>query len=66
MVQISTTPVGTRVRVQRGRVPIDPTLLGREGLVLRNDPSVPSKVGVQLDGETHIHTFNQDELARIG
>lgn len=66
MVQISRFPVGTRVRVHRGRVPIDPALIGREGLVLRHDPSIPTKVGVQLDGEAQIHTFNDDELARAG
>jgi hypothetical protein len=66
MVQISRFPVGTRVRIRRGLAPLDPAFLGRSGLVLRHDPSIPTKVGVQLDGESHIHTFQDDELEREG
>jgi hypothetical protein len=59
------TPIhlqGTRVRVRRGRFPIDPRLLGRTGLIVETDDYRPDRYGVVLDEETEQREFNEDEL----
>jgi hypothetical protein len=59
------TPVyaqGTRVRVRRGRYPIDPGVIGRTGLVVETDDYRPQRYGVVLDDETEQREFNEDEL----
>jgi hypothetical protein len=63
--KISIYPVGTRVRVRRGRFPMDEKLIGRSGLVLRHDRSVADKVAVQLDGEERLRTFMDEELEAV-
>jgi len=63
--KVTRYPRGTRVRVRKGRFPMDPALVGRTGLVLHPDPLVPDKLGVQLDGETRLRTFVEDELEAV-
>ena len=53
---------GTRVRVRRGRYPLDPRLVGRTGLVVETDDYRPERYGVVLDDETEQREFNEDEL----
>lgn len=53
---------GTRVRIVRGPFPLDPTLLGRTGLVVETDEYRPARYGVQLDGETAVRDLHEDEL----
>ncbi len=56
-------PQGSRVRISRGnRFPIDDSLVGRLGTVVHLKPSRGDKYGIQLDGETRIRVFAEDEL----
>jgi len=55
-------PQGTRVRVKRGRFPMDSTLVGRTGLVVQVDDHRPERFGVVLDGEEEVRDFAEDEL----
>ncbi|TVP42276.1 MAG: hypothetical protein EA350_16650 [Gemmatimonadales bacterium] len=63
--KITRFPRGTRIRVRKGRFPMDPALVGRTGLVLHPDWLVAEKVGVQLDGEERLRTFTEDELEAV-
>lgn len=63
--KISLYPVGTRVRVRKGRLPLDEALVGRTGLVLLHDHTVGDRVNVQLDGEERLRTFSDDELEAV-
>jgi hypothetical protein len=63
--KITRFPRGTRVRIRKGRFPMDPELVGRTGLVLHPDRLVAEKLGVQLDGETRLRTFVEDELEAV-
>lgn len=58
-------PRGTRVQLRRGKFPIDPKLLGREGLVVEVDEYHPGRYGVVLDGESRIREFSEDELEAV-
>ena len=53
---------GTRVRVRRGRFPMDPALIGRTGIVLGTDDYRPQRYGVLLDEEAEAREFHEDEL----
>lgn len=53
---------GTRIRVRRGRYPLDPRLVGRTGLILETDEYRPQRYGVVLDDESEQREFNEDEL----
>jgi hypothetical protein len=53
---------GTRVRVRRGILPADATLVGREGTVVLNSQYQPHKVEVSLDGDPEIRVFAPEEL----
>ena len=53
---------GTRVRVRRGRWPMDPTLIGRTGLIVETDDYRPQRYGVVLDEEDEVREFAEDEL----
>ena len=53
---------GTRVRVRRGRYPLDPSLIGRTGLIVENDEYRPHRYGVVLYGETEQLELHEDEL----
>jgi len=58
-------PQGTRVRITRGRLPMDPELQGREGLVVELSDYEPGRYGVVLDGEEEVREFAQDELEKL-
>ncbi len=66
MVQVHRYPEGTRVVIRRGRLPMDPDTVGRAGIVLRHDDSVPDRYLVQLDGEPGARRFSEDELLLPG
>lgn len=56
---------GERVRVKRGRFPMAPDLVGREGLVVEIDRYKPGRYGVVLSSETAMREFAEDELERV-
>jgi hypothetical protein len=58
-------PRGTRVRVHGGPFPVDPSVEGRTGLVVRTDGAYGNRYAVQLDVETHLRTFVEEELERL-
>lgn len=58
-------PQGTRVRVQRGALPIEPHLPGREGVVVHASPYEEARAGVLLDGESDVRYFGAEELAEV-
>lgn len=62
MIHAPIFPQGTRVRVKRGRFPMDSTLVGRTGLVVQVDDHRPERFGVVLDGEEEVRDFAEDEL----
>jgi len=62
MVKVQTYPQGTRIRIRRGLLPLDPSLVGRTGLVVHLRRYGGTKYGVQLDGESRILVFHEDEL----
>lgn len=62
MIRTSIHPRGTRVRVRRGRFPMDGDLLDRTGVVVEIDDHRPGRYGVALDGEERIREFMEDEL----
>lgn len=64
--ELSVLPHGTRVRIVRGPLPSDPSLVGREGAVIEHSVYFPNKVNVTLDGETEIRTFAPVELEVVG
>lgn len=68
MVKIQVHSQGTRVRVRRGAFPMDPSLVGREGVVVhpRRYAGTGTKYGVQLDGEEQVRVFTEDELEPLG
>jgi hypothetical protein len=55
-------PEGTRVQIRRGRLPIDPEMEGRPGMVVDASEYRAHEYGVQLDGEVEIRMFSPDEL----
>ena len=56
---------GTRIRVRRGRFPMDPELIGRAGLIVETDDYRPQQYGVVLDDESETRAFAEDELEPI-
>lgn len=66
MVQVSIFPQGTRVRVRKGSLPMDSSLIGRVGLVIRHAGRArPPKVMVQLEGEEKLRAFHDVELEAL-
>jgi hypothetical protein len=65
MIRTCLHPQGTRVRVRRGRYPLDSALVGRTGLVVETDDYRPQRYGVVLDEETDQREFHEDELEPI-
>jgi hypothetical protein len=57
-------PQGTRVRIVRGRVPMDAGLIGRTGTVVELSDYRPGRYGVVLDAEEAVREFREDELQR--
>lgn len=66
MVRIHLYPEGTRVRIGRGVFPVDPTLVGQDGIVVRHERRVPGRYRVQLDGEDQFRAFDESELQPLG
>jgi hypothetical protein len=66
MVKIQIHPQGSRVKIRKGHFPLDPPLEGRTGTVIQLRRYGGSKYGVQLDGETRIRVFAEDELEAMG
>lgn len=60
--EFSLIPVGARVKVRRGRFPMDPALDGRVGTVVSNSQYTAHQVTVTLDGDPEIRVFAPDEL----
>lgn len=60
--RIQRHPDGTRVHIKRGRLPIDPSTLGRVGVIVQRDERTSDKYAVQLDGESELRIFAEDEL----
>ena len=63
--ELSVLPHGTRVEVRRGQFPSDPSLVGREGVVVEHSPYFPHRINVSLDGDPEIRTFAPDEIALV-
>ena len=55
-------PQGTRVRIGSGRFPMQPGLVGAAGTVVSLEGGGGMRYGVQLDGESRIRVFLEDEL----
>jgi hypothetical protein len=66
MVRIQILPQGARVAIRKGHFPIDPALVGRTGTVIHLMKNSAAKYGIQLDGETQIRVFTEDELETRG
>jgi len=58
-------PQGTRIRVRRADFPMDPGLVGREGVVIHATPYEEARAGVLLDGETETRFFGAVELVEV-
>jgi len=58
-------PEGTRVRVRRGALPLDPSVIGRTGTVADTSEYRAQSYGVILDDEVEIRYFAPDELEVI-
>lgn len=65
MIHTPIHPQGSRVRIRRGRFPMDGDLVGRMGLVVRIDEHRPRRYGVVLDGEEEVRDFAEDELELV-
>lgn len=61
-VRIPLIPPGARVRVRRGTLPIDASMIGRTGTVVRTSTYRPLHVGVALDGTGEVRDFSPAEL----
>jgi hypothetical protein len=55
-------PAGTRVKIQSGNRPHDPTLVGRTGIVTESTDYRADRLGVVLDGESQVRMFAPGEL----
>jgi hypothetical protein len=66
MVKIQIHPQGSRVKIRRGPLPLDLSLEGRTGMVVQLRRYGGTKYGVQLDGESRIRVFSEDELEPLG
>lgn len=55
-------PEGSRVRVRRGRFPLDPAVVGRAGTVVSASEYRAYAYGVTLDGEQAVRYFAPEEL----
>lgn len=63
--ELSVLPHGTRVKVKRGQLPADPSVIGQTGVVVEHSPYYPHKINVSLDGDPEIHTFAPDEIELV-
>jgi hypothetical protein len=55
-------PEGTRVRIRRGALPVDASVVGRSGVVVDSSEYRTNNYGVQLDGERQMRMFAPAEL----
>lgn len=55
-------PEGTRVRIRRTNVPLEPGLEGRTGTVVIASDYATKRLGVLLDGDDTIRIFMPEEL----
>ncbi len=55
-------PEGTRVRVRRGALPLDPVAIGRTGMVMEASEYRAHRYGVLLDGDGETRFFAPEEL----
>ena len=62
MVRVPRYPQGTRIVICRGRLPLEPEVVGRVGTIIRHDSDVEDRYAVQLDGESDLRLFAEDEL----
>lgn len=60
--EFSIIPTGARVKVRRGRFPMDPALIGRTGLVVESSQYDAHRIAVTLDGEVETRAFAPGEL----
>jgi hypothetical protein len=61
-IPIASLPEGTRVRIRRGPLPQDPSMLGRSGVVVSATEYRDQSLGVVLDGESALRYFTPGEL----
>lgn len=61
-VRIALLEEGTRVKVRRANLPLDPAEEGRSGTVVAASPYHVHRLGVVLDGETLPRQFRRNEL----
>ncbi len=61
-VPIPGVPSGTRVKVRRAGYPIDPSLVGRTGIVVAASEYRPNRCVVALDVTGETHEFAPAEL----
>ena len=61
-VPIALLPIGARVRVKRGVLPTDQTLIGKTGTVVSASEYQTNAYGVVLDGEKDVRMFSPSEL----
>ena len=62
---VAVHPQGSRVKVRRGRLPMNAALIGRSGTVVELSDYRPGRYGVVLDGEDEVREFREDELSRL-
>lgn len=58
-------PEGTRVRVRKGPLPLDPAVVGRVGSVVEASVYRAHRYGVILDGDAEARFFAPEELEVI-
>jgi hypothetical protein len=59
-------PPGTRVRIRRGKFPMDASQIGKTGLIVDVNDYRPNHYGVTLDGESERRDFLEDEIEPVG
>ncbi|HWV58672.1 MAG TPA: hypothetical protein VNZ57_14545 [Longimicrobiales bacterium] len=65
MAIVALIPQGTRVRVQRGKLPLAPGEIGRVGTVVDASEYSAHRYGVLLDGELELRYYTPEELVVI-
>jgi hypothetical protein len=58
-------PEGSRVRIKRGGLPLDPAAIGRMGTVVESNEYRANRYGVLLDGEQEVRFFAPVELEAL-
>ncbi len=58
-------PEGTRVRIRRGPLPLEPGVVGRTGSIVEANEYRAHRDGVVLDGEAEVRYFAPAELEVI-